>query len=103
MSITRKSINYHLFIVKVKGIISSLIFILFFVVAFSGIGLYFAPSGKEARLTNWTFFGLSKTTLESLHDFPGILFTILIFAHFLLNFKIYKNEIICLVRTGNRN
>ncbi len=92
-----RNFNYNLFLIKVKGIISSLMFMLFVPVMFSGIGLYFAPSGREARLTNWTFLGFSKEQLEVMHDIPGLIFAALTIIHILLNFKIYVNEIKCLV------
>ncbi|BAL80315.1 DUF4405 domain-containing protein [Caldisericum exile] len=99
MNEKRRVLNINMLIVKIKGIISTLIFLLFVPVAFSGIGLYFAPSGREARLTNWTFLGFSKDALETMHSIPGLIFSALIVIHLLLNFRIYKNEIICLLRT----
>ncbi|MGC8722039.1 MAG: DUF4405 domain-containing protein [Caldisericaceae bacterium] len=98
MEQTKKAFNINLFILKLKGLLSSVIVLLFLVVAFSGVGLYFAPSGREARVTNWSFLGFSKTALESLHDLPGIILVILLLVHFLLNLKIFKNEIISLTR-----
>lgn len=95
--VKRRNFNYNLFLIKVKGVISSLMFILFVPVMFSGIGLYFAPSGREARLYNWTFLGFSKEQLEVMHDIPGLVFAALTIIHLILNFKIYVNEIKCLL------
>lgn len=96
------SLNYHLALIKIKGIISTLIFILFIPVGFSGIGLYFAPSGRQARVSGWSFLGFSRVQLETLHDIPGIILTALFVVHMLLNYRIYVNEIKCLIKARNR-
>jgi hypothetical protein len=95
----KKTLNLNLLLVKLKAILSTFILVLFVLVGFSGVGLYFAPSGREARLTNWNFLGFSKDALEKMHDLPGMILVMLLVIHFLLNLRIYKNEIICLVRT----
>jgi len=95
----KKTLNLNLLLVKLKAILSTFILVLFVLVGFSGVGLYFAPSGREARLTNWNFLGFSKDALEKMHDLPGMILVVLLVIHFLLNFRIYKNEIICLLRT----
>jgi len=99
LSVKASSFNYHLALIKIKGTISSLIFVFFIPVGFSGIGLYFAPSGRESRLMKWSFLGFSKAQLEVMHDMPGIILTILFVVHMLLNYRIYINEIKCLVKT----
>ncbi|MGB9855553.1 MAG: DUF4405 domain-containing protein [Caldisericum exile] len=99
METRRRILNINLLIVKIKAILSTLILLLFIPVTFSGIGLYFAPSGRIAKITNWTFLGFSKESLEAMHNVPGMVFGALVVIHLLLNFKIYKNEIICLIRT----
>jgi hypothetical protein len=73
--------------------------VLFIPVGFSGVGLYFAPSGRQAHLTNWNFLGFSKDALLKMHNLPGMILVVLLVIRFLLNLRIYKNEIICLVRT----
>ena len=80
-------------ITKIKAILSTIILGLFVAVGFSGIGLFFAPNGREARLLSWTFLGLSRSALETLHDIPGLILVILLVIHFLLNLKLYMNEI----------
>jgi hypothetical protein len=95
----KKTLNLNLFLVKLKAILSTFILVLFVPVGFSGVGLYFAPSGREARLTNWNFLGFSKDALLKMHNLPGMILVVLLAVHFLLNLRIYKNEIICLVRT----
>ncbi len=80
-------------ITKIKAVLTTIILGLFIVVGFSGIGLFFAPNGREARLINWTFLGFSRSVLETLHDIPGLILIILLVIHFLLNLKLYINEI----------
>lgn len=93
-----RNFNFHLALIKIKGIVSSLIFIMFVPVGISGIGLYFAPSGRQSRLISWTFFGISRSQLQAMHDVPGIILTVLFVIHMILNFRIYFNEVKCLVR-----
>jgi len=95
----KKTLNLNLLLVKLKAILSTFIFLLFVPVGFSGVGLYFAPSGRETRLTNWNFLGFSKDALLKMHNLPGVILVVLLAVHFLLNLRIYKNEIIYLVRT----
>lgn len=85
-----------IFLIRVKGILSTIIIVLFVPVAFSGIGLYFAPSGRQARISNWSFLGFSRFQLETLHDIPGLILVIAFVIHLLLNLRIYSNEIKCL-------
>lgn len=92
----RNSKFFQLFLIKTKGILSTIILILFVLVAFSGIGLYFAPSGRFARNSGWSFFGFSRTELRALHDIPGIILVIVISLHLLLNLKLYSKELKCL-------
>ncbi len=80
-------------ITKIKAVLTTIILGLFIVVGFSGIGLFFAPNGREARLINWTFLGFSRSALETLHDIPGLILIILLVIHFSLNLKLYINEI----------
>lgn len=86
----------NIFLVRAKGILSTIILVLFVPVAFSGIGLYFAPSGRQARISSWSFLGFSRFQLETLHDIPGIILVIAFVVHLLLNLRIYSNEIKCL-------
>lgn len=98
LKVRTSGLNYHLALIKIKGIISTLIFFLFVPVGFSGIGLYFAPSGRQARISSWTFLGFSRTQLKTLHDVPGMILIVLFVTHMLLNYRIYYNEIKCLVK-----
>jgi hypothetical protein len=85
--------NWNLLTIKIKAVLSSAILVLFALAGFSGIGLFFAPSGREARVTNWTFMGFSRSGLETLHDIPGLILVALLVVHFILNLKLYINEI----------
>lgn len=84
-----RDFNFHLAFIKIKGIISSLMFMMFVPGGISGIGLYSAPSGRQSRLINWTFFGISRSQLQTMHDIPGIILTVLFVIHMILNFRIY--------------
>lgn len=86
----------NIFLVRAKGILSTIILVFFVPVAFSGIGLYFAPSGRQARISDWNFLSFSRFQLETLHDIPGIILVIAFVIHMLLNLRIYSNEIKCL-------
>lgn len=88
--------TFHLFLIRTKGILSTITLMLLIPVAFSGIGLYFAPSGRFARTSGWSFLGFSKTELQALHNIPGIILVIAISLHFLLNLKLYLKELKCL-------
>ena len=85
--------NWNILQIKIKAVLSSIILALFIVVGFSGIGLFFAPNGRDSHLTNWTFLGFSRDALITLHDIPGLILVALLVVHFLLNLKLYINEI----------
>ena len=78
--------------VKIRAIFSSILLITSIIVIFTGIGLYFAPAGKTARETGWTFFGFGLFKLENLHTITGFIMAGLILIHFTINFTLYKNE-----------
>ncbi len=79
-------------IVKIRGILSSLLLIISIIAIFTGIGLYFAPSGRIARGTGWSFFGFNLSKLEMLHTVTGFIMAVLIVIHFIINYKMFKNE-----------
>ena len=68
-------------IVKIRGILSSLLLIISIIVIFTGIGLYFAPSGRIAREIGWNFFGFDLLKLENLHTVTGFIMAVLIVIH----------------------
>jgi hypothetical protein len=53
----------------------------------TGMGLYFAPSGKIAKATNWTWLGLDKHTLGEVHTYFGFSMVIIGLIHLTLNWK----------------
>jgi len=85
-------------IIKIRAILSSLLIIIFTIVAITGIGLYIAPSGRIAKETTWYFLGLNKWQLEKLHALSGFILVGLIIIHFLINRKMFSTEIKALVK-----
>ncbi len=79
--------------VKLRGITSTLLIIIFIVVLFTGIGLTFAPSGRIARETSWAFLGFSKFKLLRLHTVTGYIMAGLVVFHLILNYKMFLAEI----------
>jgi len=80
-------------VLKIKGIISSTIFILFIAVTLTGIGLYFAPSGRIARDMRWTFLGFSREALKDIHNVTGFAMCGVIILHLVLNYRLITLEI----------
>ena len=80
-------------IVKIRGILSTVLLIDFIIVIFTGIGLYFAPSGRIANETGWSFLGFNLLKLERLHTVSGFTMAVLVGVHFIINYKIFKNEL----------
>ena len=78
---------------KIRGIVSSLLIIVFLLVAFTGIGLYLSPSGRIARESSWSFMGLSKWQLENMHTVSGFFMMLIVALHLLLNYKMLLAEI----------
>lgn len=87
----------NIFLVRLKAILSTLIVIVLIPVVISSIGLYLSPSGRRAGASGFSFLGLSKFQLETLHNIPGIILISLFVLHFLLNIRLYSNEIKCLL------
>ncbi len=87
-------------IVKIRGLISLSLVIVFIIESFTGVGLYFAPSGKVARETSWTFAGFDRPKLENMHTLWGFVMIGLISVHFVLNYKMLINEIKILLKKG---
>ncbi len=88
-------------LLKIRAIISTLLIIAFTIVLFSGIGLYFAPSGKIAELTNWHFFGFSKLKLGKLHTLFAFIMSGLVIVHLFLNYKMFLGEVKMLFEKRN--
>jgi len=80
-------------IIKIRAILSSLLLITFIIVLFTGIGLYFSPSGKIAKEISWTFLGFNKWQLENLHTRSGFFMSALIIIHLFINYKMFLGEL----------
>ena len=89
--------------VKLRGILSLSLLIVSILVIFTGIGLYLAPSGRIARETGWNFLGFNLTRLENLHTVAGFTMAVLIVIHFIINYKLFINEVKQVFRTKNKN
>lgn len=73
--------------VLIRSIVDLLLTITFVVLAITGIGLYFAPSGRIANSMNWTFLGLDKETLTLIHTYFGFIMIGLVAIHLIIGFR----------------
>ena len=85
-------------IIKIRAILSSLLLISFIIVLFTGIGLYFAPSGRIAKELSWSFMGIDKWRLERLHTVFGFIMSGLVIVHLGVNYRLFISEIKTLFR-----
>ena len=60
----------------------------FFIISISGIFLYFAPPGRVAHWSNWTFLGLTKDQWQAVHTIFSFLFVIFSGFHIYFNWSI---------------
>ncbi len=88
---------------KMRGIISLFLMIVFFIVSLTGIGLHLAPTGRVARLVGWSFLGISKDTLTKIHTITGYIMIGLVVVHIMLNYGIFKREIGVLFKPRGEN
>ena len=84
--------------IKLRAVLSLLLLVTFIVSLFTGLGLYFSPSGKTAKQTEWNFFGFEKRQLENLHTVFGFAMSVLIVIHLIVNYKLFFSEIRALVK-----
>ena len=80
-------------IIKIRAIVSFFLIISFIVVFLTGYGLYLAPSGRIAREVAWSFAGLGRDRLESMHTLSSFIMSGLVAIHLLLNYKLFLSEI----------
>ncbi len=80
-------------LVKIRAVLSSLLVIVFIIVVFTGIGLYFAPSGRVAKEISWSFLGFNKWQLENLHTVSGFLMLGIVLTHLSINYKMFLGEL----------
>ncbi|WP_297486614.1 DUF4405 domain-containing protein [Thermococcus sp.] len=70
-----------------RGVVDSLLLVVFIVLGITGIGLYLAPSGRIAKSIGWTFLGLDKDTLTAIHTYLGFVMIGLVALHLIIGFK----------------
>jgi len=77
---TKKKFNW-------RSYVSVLTALSFIGMAFTGIILFFVPSGRVANWTGWTMLALTKQQWIGLHDWFSIIFVIASVFHLYLNWK----------------
>ena len=80
-------------IIKLRAIVSIVLLISFIIILFTEVGLALSPPNNVANTTNWTFFGCSKSTIKEIHIKFGIIMSILVTLHYLLNYKLHIDEL----------
>lgn len=70
-----------------RGFISLYITLSFLIMVISGIILYFAPPGRVANWSNWTFLGLLKSQWQSIHTIFTFIFVVAAGFHLFYNWK----------------
>jgi hypothetical protein len=80
-----------------RSYVSVLTALSFIGMTFTGIILFFVPSGRVANWTGWTMLALSKQQWIGLHDWFSIIFVIASVFHLYLNWKpfvgYFKNKV----------
>ncbi|MGB9880874.1 MAG: DUF4405 domain-containing protein [Anaerolineae bacterium] len=76
-----------------RGMVSTLLIVLFVLCIVSGLVLMNAPDGRTARLSGWTFIGFSREALRTIHDATGILMALAVVLHLTLNLRWYLYEV----------
>ena len=71
-----------------RSVISFYILISFIVMSISGIILFFAPPGRVAHWSEWTFVALSKEQWQSVHTIFTFVFVFAIAFHIYFNWKV---------------
>ncbi len=59
----------------------------FLLMAITGIVLYFAPAGRIAFWSNWTFLGFSKKEWQALHTLFSFVWVVVAIYHIIYNWK----------------
>jgi hypothetical protein len=73
--------------VRVRGLTSLLLGLVFMFLIFSGAILYVAPRGRVANWTGWTIFALDKEQWQAVHVNIAVLFVIVGGMHLWLNWS----------------
>ncbi len=71
----------------IRTVIDVMLLAGFVVMLVTGLGLYFAPSGRIAREIGWTWLGLDKHTLGDVHAYFGFTMICVAIVHLTLNWK----------------
>ncbi len=79
-----------------RGTVDLMLTVIFAGLAVTGIGLYMAPKGRIAHLTGWTFLGMSRESLATLHTYLGFVMIGLVALHIALGFR----GMIAMLRAG---
>jgi hypothetical protein len=72
---------------RLRSFVSFSVFFSFFVLAVSGIMMFFRPEGSIARWIDWTSLGLNKKGWEAVHIVLALLFAALAAIHTVLNWR----------------
>ena len=78
---------------KLRALVSTVLLLTFVLAAFTGVGLYLSPSGRVANEIGWTFMGITKHQLETLHTVSGFLMSAIVGIHLILNWNMFVNEV----------
>jgi len=79
--------NKKRLVVKIRGIVSTMLLILFLIASITGIKLFLSPKGKATTL----------------HTIVGFSIMALIVIHFILNYKMLLSELKILFRKGGNH
>ena len=68
-----------------KKIVSLSLIFSFFIMSYTGLGLFIAPHGKVAYWNDWYFWGLSKVDYANLHTTSMVVFVLFGILHIYYN------------------
>lgn len=60
----------------------------FLIIAISGVVLYFAPPGRIANWSEWTFLSLTKASWQAVHTTATFLFVVAVAFHLFFNWRV---------------
>jgi hypothetical protein len=72
---------------KFRRVVSLTSLVSFVLLLLTSVVLFFTPQGRVAYWSDWSFWGLSKTSWGDLHINLGVLFLIAIFLHIYYNWS----------------
>jgi len=77
--------------VRMRGIVSTALIVIFIIVAITGIIMI--PALQEVLGIGDQITGKGKSPIEKIHTLSGILMVILCVVHFILNYNMLRNEL----------